>query len=443
MHQPSRNSHLLAVLAALTLASACGDDGQGSFNPDATYPGIDASGTAIDGGAGMGIDDSPGAGIDGGAGALASIAVVNSDYTSSSVSLLDRDGNLVADGCLHSGTGTPGLAATLSGDVVLPTQVPVGGPLVLVDRTNAALTFVEPSTCAVLGQLAVSTGFRSNPQDFVALSATKAYVVRQDPNPVPTPALDDFDEGNDLLVVDPSTSKIAGRIDLAPYAPAGVLPRGHRALLAGDKVFVSLNAISDDYSTYGSGRIVVVNPAVDQVLGVIDMPTVKNCGAMTFVASPPRLLVACAGAYDDPAGQAATSGIVAIDLTPPAPVISAQLLASTLGTAPFSNTTIAAIDGSSVLAVAVGDFTGSPPDSLWFLPLDGRAATKVLDSSEGFALGAVVVDPERHMVFANDGTTMSPAFLRTFDFDTGFFIPGKTVKTNPTQKLPPRGLVMF
>jgi hypothetical protein len=443
MHQPSRNPLLFAALAALLLASACKDDERGPSNPDAARLDIDAAGVGIDGGPGAGIDGGPGAGIDGGAGAVSGIAVVGSDYTSSSVSLLDRQGNLVADGCLHSGTGAPGLAATLSGDVVLPTQASAGGPLVIVDRTNAALTFVEPSTCAVLGQLAVSTGFKSNPQDFVALSATKAYVVRQDPNPVPTPALADFDEGNDLLIVNPSTSTITGRIDLAPYAPAGVLPRGHRALLAGNKVFVSLNAVSEDYSTYGAGRVVVVDPAVDQVVGVVDLPAAKNCGAMAYVASPPRLLVACAGAYGDPAGQAATSAVVAIDLTQPVPWVSAQVPASTLGTAPFSNTTIAAIDASSVLAVAVGDFTGSPPDSLWFLPLDGRSATKVFESSEGFALGAIAVDPERHVAFASDGTMMSPAFLRTFDFSTGAFVPAKTVKTNPTQKLPPRSLLIF
>ncbi|HEX7507282.1 MAG TPA: hypothetical protein VF550_10960, partial [Polyangia bacterium] len=65
--------------------------------------------------------------------ATSGIVVVNSDYSSTSVSILDRDGNLLKDGCLSTGTGTPGLALALSGDVVLPTQVPLGGPVAIID----------------------------------------------------------------------------------------------------------------------------------------------------------------------------------------------------------------------------------------------------------------------------------------------------------------------
>jgi hypothetical protein len=371
------------------------------------------------------------------------VVVVNTDYSVSSISFLDGDGDLLMDGCLNSGSGGPGMTMTLSGDVVLPTQVPAGGPIPVVDRGNATITWLDVASCAVLGQLAVGTGFKSNPQDVVTLSASRAYVVRQDPNPLPTAALDDFDEGNDVLVIDPAQAKIVSRIDLGPFAPAGVLPRAHRALLIDGKVYVSLNAISVDYKSYGDGRVVVIDPATDQVTGVIDIPGVKNCGAMTYAAAMHRLFVACGGAYGDPVGQAATSAIVAIDVGQTPPIVVAQVAATTVGTAPFSNLTVAAADGSTALGVAVGDFTGTPPDSLWSLPLDGKAPTKVFDSSEGFALGAVLYDSEHQRVLATDGTMASPAYLRMFDGAAGVFTAGKTVKTNPAQKLPPRALAFY
>jgi hypothetical protein len=155
-----------------------------------------------------------------GAGNLSGIVVVNSNYSEASVSFLDRDGNLLYDGCFNSGTGATGLAPTLSGDVVLPTQVPSGGPVVIIDRDKVfnTLTWLDPVTCTPLRQLAVGTGFNSNPHDIVTLSASKAYVTRFNENGAATPAPDDFDDGDDLLIIDPSQPQILGRIDLKPFA---------------------------------------------------------------------------------------------------------------------------------------------------------------------------------------------------------------------------------
>ncbi len=48
------------------------------------------------------------------------IAVINSDYHATALSLLDPNDNSVVDPCLLSGTSSPGLPLALSGDVVLP-----------------------------------------------------------------------------------------------------------------------------------------------------------------------------------------------------------------------------------------------------------------------------------------------------------------------------------
>jgi hypothetical protein len=436
LHSPS----IIAFAASLAIAvAACGDD-SGSFpRLDAAAPDTATAVLALDGG---GVD---GGGVDGGPATVApGLVAVNSDYSSSSVSLLDRDGKLLLDGCLTSGSGSAGMTMTLSGDVVLPTQVPSGGPVAIIDRGkgNDAIIWLDAATCAVRGQLAVGTGFHANPQDVVALSATKAYVVRQDPNPAPTASPDDFDEGNDVLVIDPSVPAIVGRIDLLAFAPVGVLPRGHRALLAGGKVLVSLNAISPDYKTYGEGRIAILDPATDQVTGLIDIPGAKNCGALTYVAAMRRLFVACGGAYGDPATQLATSAIVAIDLGQTPPAVVARVAAAVAG-APFSNTTVAALDGNTVLAVVAGSFTDNPPDSLWLLPFDGNAPTKIFASAKGFALGTVLFEQQRGRIFAADSALASPGYLRVIDVTTAGFTTGQTVRAGLSDKLPPRALAFY
>ena len=432
MHRPPRHPHRLTGLcaAAVALLPACGND-------TGIFPGYDGSappptGTAVDA-----ASDSAGTATPTG------VVVLNSDYSSCSVSFLDRDGNLLLDGCLNSGSGGPGLAMALSGDVVLPTQVPAGGPVAIIDRTNTAITWLDAATCAVRGQLAVGTGFASNPHDVVTLSASKAYVTREAGNSKPTPAAGDFDDGNDVLIIDPARLEIVGRIDLLPFAPAGVLPRADRALLAQGKVFVSLNAVSADYASYGTGRIVIIDPDRDQVTGTIDLPGVQNCGAMTYVAAAQRLLVACNGAYGDPAAQAAGSAIVAIDLAQTPPVVVAQVAATAAGNVPLSNLTVAAVDGTTALGVAVGAFGGTPPDSLWSLPLGDGVPAKVFDSTEGFVIGAVLYDQDRHRMLAADGTMNTAAYLRVFDQAAGGFGAGRTVATNPTQKLPPRALSFY
>jgi hypothetical protein len=375
---------------------------------------------------------------DGAGGPPSGIVVVNSnDFDTTSVSFLDRDGNLVIDGCFS----TP----KLSSDVVLPTQVTPGGPVVLIDRGMGynALTWLDPTTCTSLRQLPVGTGFDSDPHDVVTLSASKAYVTRYAENGAATPTLDDFDDGDDLLIIDPTQPKILGHIDLKLSAPTGVLPRADRALLAEGKVFVSLNAISLDYKTYGTGRIVMVDPVTDQVVGTIDLPGAKNCGAMTYLATERKLIVACGGAYSDGPQQADSSAIVVIDLSVSPAAVIAQIASATVGGLPFTNATVAALDGNTALGVTNGSLSNLPPDRLWSLPLDGNLPSKVFESAEAYALGAVLADAETSRVLVTDGTTKTPAFLRFFDFSSGAFTAGQTVKTNPSQKLPPRALAWY
>jgi hypothetical protein len=305
----------------------------------------------------------------------------------------------------------------------------------IVDRGNATLTWLDAATCAPVKQMAVGTGYAANPHDYVQLSASKAYVPRYLPNNGATPTPDDFDDGNDLLIVDSAQAKILGRIDLLPFTPAGVLPRPDRALLIDGKVYLSINAADAKFSTYATGRILVVDPAVDQVVGTIDLPGVKNCGAMTYLPGEKELLVACTGDYSSVDGSA----IVALNMAVSPPVVVAKLTAASAGERAFSNATVAAFDSNTIFAVVMGDFSNVPPDQLWLLAQNGTPATKIFPSMESYSLGSVLVDLERGRVFVADGTKKD-SFLRVFVRAAGIFQESAQIKTN---KLPPRGLAWF
>ena len=121
---------LLTALTALTLG-ACGDNLAAS-RPDAGAP--------PDGGSdsGSGTVQTPGVGL----------VVVNSDFASTSISLLDRSTGQVTRGdCIDSGARPPGVTQPLTGDVVVPSWPQPGprraGPSLsgLAVRTLPTLTF--------------------------------------------------------------------------------------------------------------------------------------------------------------------------------------------------------------------------------------------------------------------------------------------------------------
>src|SRR5262249_47232182 len=145
------------------------------------------------------------------------------------------DHALAADRCVDSGSAAPVLSMALSGDVVLPSQPQPGDELVLLDQTNSALLWVDPTNSRPSRQLCVGD-FDPNQHDLVGLSPNKADVTRYEKNPHPNDGPTANDQGNDLLIIDPSVPSVLGHIDLSGYAvQAGastILARPDRALLA-------------------------------------------------------------------------------------------------------------------------------------------------------------------------------------------------------------------
>lgn len=109
-----------------------------------------------------------------------------------------------------------------------------------------------------------STGAGSNPHDFLAVSATKAYVALY--------------EKKELLIIDPSVDAscrgfVRGTVDLAEYADADGFPEPESLALANGVLYVALQRLNRDdlFTPAGNGRIVAIDIATDRVVDVIEL----------------------------------------------------------------------------------------------------------------------------------------------------------------------------
>jgi len=312
--------------------------------------------------------------------------VVSTDYGSTSVAVLDEGGRVLSGAMLSSGSAGTGTSAALSGDVVLPRDVPTSGHLVLLDRyPNAVLTWVDVEEGRVLGQARVATGFPSNPHDYVEVGAARAYVSRYGKNP--KPGREAMDAGDDVVILDTSTFSMTGRIDLEAYGE-GFLARPDRMLRLGSAVLLLLGRTDAGYKTAGDGRIVGLDPATDTPAFAVDLPGVANCGGFDVSPSKHALGVSCTGLFADGAGQLGRSDVVVLDATTTPPAVQRRYaVATTLG-APVAPAL--AFDGETrLLGVAYGELAASRGDVLFALDLGSGEVRKLATSSRPFTFGDV------------------------------------------------------
>jgi hypothetical protein len=378
------------------------------------------------------------------------LAILDSDYASTSVSLYDPSQGRLQDDCIHTGALGAG-RVDLSGDVTLSTvSSPVGREILVVDRGNATVSFVEP-TCTLRQQISVSTGFKSNPRDVIVIDAHKAYVTRYETNAAPTPDPGDFDEGNDVLVVDPSTGAVTGRIDMAGQAAGDptVLARPDRGVLVDGRAYVTLGNLSGDFNTAGPGRVVVIDTASDTILGRIDLPGQIGCSGIDYVAATKKLYVACGGDFSDPATQATASALVELDVGAAGSTLGALgqvVKADAIGPQPLNFVTPAVAEGIAYLEAlgSLADPTSGTPassDVLFAVALGTGDIAKVYDGG-AFNLGRVAVLPEVARLFIPDGDEANPR-VHVFDTSSGSISEITAFEANPAGKLPAREIVRY
>lgn len=273
---------------------------------------------AVDGGASEASESGSDAGADAGIEAPPSRdwrggLVVNGDYVSISVSVVDTEAEVLSEVLISSGSMAPELNLALSGDVVLPASATFGDEAVLIDRSNAVLTWVELGTAEVRAQLDVGPGFDSNPHDYLQIAEDKAYVARFAENG--DPGQEDFDSGSDLLVIDPSIPEMVGSIDLTGIVEEGFPPGPEQMVYAGGQVHVLLVGLAPDFSDIATARLVSIDPELDEVTQTLTFDGMRNCGSLAVSPNGEQVAVGCTGFFrQDPADGWPDAGVVVLSV---------------------------------------------------------------------------------------------------------------------------------
>ncbi len=223
------------------------------------------------------------------------VTIVLSDYVSTQIALSNLNGETESASIISTAsTETDGLSFALSGDVGVPSAPVDSGDLVLLDRfgTNV-ITWVDPTTAAVKGQLPVGTGFESNPQDYVEVG-DRAFISRWGQNA--EPGKEAFDTGGDILIVDPKVPAILGSIviPMADDIPARPGP----LFRTGDEIIVTLERISLDFSTTGETILIGISAKDESIVWQQTLHGLKACGRPALSPDGKQLALACTGAID-------------------------------------------------------------------------------------------------------------------------------------------------
>ncbi len=370
---------------------------------------------------------------------MTGLAIVNSDFSTTSLSILDTTGTLVRADCVDSATGANGsVTKSISGDAVLPSQPQLGGEVVIVDRGNVALTFVDPNRCAIARQILVP-GVRTNPHDVVMLAAHKAYVTRYDLN---LAAADPNLAGNDIAVIDPTTGALEGRVSLdayaSPVAGATILARPDRALLVDGKVIVSLDEIDHGFMNYGEGKIVVVDPTTDTVTAAVALTGLTNCEGMTYVDVQKTLLVACGGPFG---GSTSESGIAVVALGAAPPVLTRVIPSAAFDGRPLDISWVLALPptGGGTRAFAVSnDPKDVEPDALFAFDYVAATTSKVATSGP-YTLGMPTGLPGLLLM---PNSTISMPRIDLYDV-TASPAATTTFTSDPVTNLPPQEIAPY
>jgi hypothetical protein len=360
--------------------------------------------------------------------------VVNTDYQSTSVSLLDRDGEVLSGSFISSASASTGLTVPLGGDVVLPTETAAGEEIVLIDRYPASvLTWVDLRTGQVRAQLPVATGFSANPHDYVTLSANEAWVTRF--------------QGHDLLVLDPEVPAIVDRIDLGAAMAgeaSGYSPGPDHAVLVANDLYVLLEGYRSDFTQSVESRIVRIDTRSRALTATHVLAEMHGCGGLALSPDQARLAVFCSGEFQGTSNPSlGASGVVVLgvgtELTE-----TQRFSGQSLGRQPvaFSG---AFADPDRLLLVTQGRFADEAgpkePDRLLDLEL-GTGSNRVLlvSDPDPFTLGAVRCPGDCGVCFVADAGRRG---VHRFHLGDSAFVHDGQITTDDQTGLPPSGLGVY
>lgn len=360
------------------------------------------------------------------------LAVASSDYASSTISVCGADGKVLRAAMLTSGSRAPGVSQALSGDVVLPSTRPRSGRMVLIDRyPNSVITFVDTSSGAVTRQIDVSTGFPSNPHDYLETREGRALVTRYERNPKAGRA--PFDAGGDVLAIDTTTGAIAARIELATPADGAFQPRPDRMLEVDGVAWVLLQRLDGSFQSAGDGRIVGIDEATEAVAFTVDLPGAANCGAAARSPSGKLVAVACSGLLRDRAVEGQRSAVVLLDASTRPPKVIRTV------PAPAGVPLLAQIgfaSESTLLGGTYGSLDAGRTDTIVAIDASTGAITRLADAGQAFVVGDVRCAPGCGPCFVTDARANA---IRVFSPDPdGRIVEGVAQPVDRVTGLPPR-----
>ena len=380
-------------------------------------------------------------------------AVVSSDFSSSSIAMLDEDFGVIDESWINSGTTYAGLVATLSGDVVLPNRQAGDGTFAVIDRfsTDVVTRLFVPSG-NLNGQLRThgdigETGFSSNPQDVIFVDEDSAWVPRYESNLNPSASADN--QGNDLVEINPSDMSATGaRIDLSSLnttatvmtqdgpVEVDVFARPSRGVLVGSTIVVGLDRISASFDAAGPGMVAFVD-LEDESVGGLELTGLASCGnAVPVPGAPTKVVVACVGfaqPFGDEPQVRASSGIVLLDVGETEVTIDRIWRVSDHPEAAIAVNSVVAIDEQRVAGVATGDFV-TTVDTLYLMNLTTGAQELVRESTGSFVIGVSAYDSDSEMLYVPD--TAQNAVLELAASEGGF-IEVSSTDLAPGLGLPP------
>lgn len=365
-------------------------------------------------------------------------AVVQTDYQSTAIAMLDPDGDVLDDAWITSGTTVPGLVTTLSGDVVLASGSGPDGALTILDRFNTdVMTRVRIPSGDIVGQLRTQTeiDWSSNPQDVLITGASEAWVSRLEPNPDPGSPLE---SGSDLVGFDPITMTLDGRRRSWPDVTVQgevVPPRPSALVQRGDVVLVGLARLSVDFQTAAPGQVGVVVEAEPGTRAVDLSEGLVNCGSVQAVpGTTDRILVACIGLLSDPRPGA---GLVELRWTGDDLAIEALWRPRDDAARPLAVSSATSLGPGRAVAVASGDLLAGTEDVLYFVDLRTGSVREVTRSREAFELGGSTFDEATGRLLVPDASEG----VEIFRVDGDAFTPIGVVLDAPSTGLPVRSVV--
>jgi len=385
--------------------------------------------------------------------AMPRYAVVSSDYSSSSIAMLDEDFEVIDESWLNSGTTYPGLVATLSGDVVLPNRQAGDETFAVIDRlfTDVVTRFFVPSgnlngQARTHGEVG-DTGFSSNPQDFIFVDADSAWAPRYNSNF--NPAAPPENQGNDLFEINPTDMSATGaRIDLSSLDTTAtvmtedgpievdVFARPSRGVLVGSRIVVGLDRISGSFDAAGDGMVAIVDLEDESVQG-LELAGLKSCGnAVPVPGAPSKVVVACVGfaqPYGDEPQVRASSGIALLDVADAEVTIERLWRLADHPASAIAVNSVIAIDAQRVVGVANPD-SKRTLDALYETDLTTGVQELVHESSGSFVVGLPAYDPDSEMLYVPDAAQDA---VVEFASDDGSFVETGSTSIAPGLGLPP------